>query len=140
MGKETTFEVLSLKGDEWQTDSIYSNREEALEAARNLYGDPHMDGSKVISEVYDDETGRSKETTIFNTTTKIEAKKSSPEKNSPVPAREGRVTSRKSQKVTRGKDSMIAVKAAIWLFLILAGGLAVLYGFEGLNAFFNKLK
>ena len=67
MSKETTYEVLSLKGDEWQTDTIYSDRDEAIEAARNLHGDPHIDGAKVISEVYDDKTGGSKETTIFNT-------------------------------------------------------------------------
>ena len=74
MSKETTYEVLSLKGDEWQTDTIYSDRDEAIEAARNLHGDPHIDGAKVISEVYDDKTGGSKETTIFNTTTKIKTK------------------------------------------------------------------
>ena len=64
MSKETTYEVLSLKGDEWQTDTIYSDRDEAIEAARNLHGDPHIDGAKVISEVHDDKTGGSKETTI----------------------------------------------------------------------------
>ena len=140
MSKETTFEVLSLKNNEWQTDTIYSDREEAIEAARSLYGDPHIDGAKVISEVYDGETGKSKEKTIFNTTTQLKAKQSSPDKNSPVPPREGRVNSSKPKKTTRGKDAMVAVKAAIWLFVILAGGLAVLYGFEGLNAFLNKLK
>ena len=30
MSKETTYEVLSLKGGEWQTDTIYSDREEAI--------------------------------------------------------------------------------------------------------------
>ena len=139
MTKETTFEVLSLRSGEWQTDTIYSDREEAIEAARNLYGDPHMDGAKVISEVYDDETGKSKESTIFNTTTKIKAKQSSLENNSPVPARQGRVPSKKLKPVARGRDAMVAVKAAIWLLLILAGGLGVLYGFEGLNRFFDKL-
>jgi hypothetical protein len=139
MSKETTFEVLSLKSGEWQTDSIYSDREEAIEAARAIYGDPHMDGAKVIGEVYDDETGKSKESIIFNTTTKIKAKQSSPENNSPVPPRQGRVSSKKVRPLARGKDAMVAVKAAIWLLLILAGGLGVLYGFEGLNNFFNKL-
>jgi hypothetical protein len=140
VSKETTFEVLSLKNNEWQTDTIYSDREEAIEAARSLYGDPHIDGAKVIGEIYDDKTGKSKETTIFNTTTKLKAKQSSPEKPPPVPPRQGRVTSTKPKKIARGKDAMVAVKAAIWLFLILGGGLAVLYGFEGLNAFLNKLK
>jgi hypothetical protein len=140
VSKETTFEVLSIKNNEWQTDTIYSDREEAIEAARSLYGNPHIDGAKVISEVYDDKTGKSKETTIFNTTTKLKAKKSSPDKNSSIPSRESRVTSSKPKQITRGKDAMVAVKAAFWLFLILAGGLAVLYGFEGLNAFLNKLK
>ena len=139
MSKETTFEVLSLKSGEWQTDSIYSDREEAIEAARTIYGDPHMDGAKVIGEVYDDKTGKSKESTIFNTTTKIKAKQLNAENNSPVPPRQGRVSSKKARPLVRGKDAMVAVKAVIWLLLILAGGLGVLYGFEGLNSFFNKL-
>ena len=37
MSKETTYEVLSLKGGEWQTDTIYSDREEAIEAAIKDY-------------------------------------------------------------------------------------------------------
>ena len=47
MSKETTYEVLSLKGDEWQTDTIYADRDEAIEAARNLHGDPHIDLSLI---------------------------------------------------------------------------------------------
>jgi len=112
MSKETTYEVLSLKGDEWQTDTIYSDRDEAIEAARNLHGDPHIDGAKVISEVYDDKTGGSKE-------------------------RRGRPPTDKGKNTGR-KDLLVAVKAAFWLLLILVGGLGALYGFEGLNNFLNK--
>ena len=137
MSKETTYEVLSLKGDEWQTDTIYSDRDEAIEAARNLHGDPHIDGAKVISEVYDDKTGGSKETTIFNTTTKIKAKQDKPESKAEfTPRRRGRPTDK--GKNTGRKDLLVAVKAAFWLLLILIGGLGVLYGFEGLNNFLNK--
>jgi len=60
MSKETTYEVLSLKGGEWQTDTIYSDRDEAIEAARSLYADSHIEGAKVISEVYNNKTGGSK--------------------------------------------------------------------------------
>ena len=138
MSKETTYEVLSLKGDEWQTDTIYSDRDEAIEAARNLHGAPHIDGAKVISEVYDDKTGGSKETTIFNTTTKIKAKQGQPESKADItPRRRGRPPTDKGKNTGR-KDLLVAVKAAFWLLLILIGGLGALYGFEGLNNFLNK--
>ena len=138
MSKETTYEVLSLKGDQWQTDTIYSDRDEAIEAARMLHGDPHIDGAKVISEVYDDKTGGSKETTIFNTTTKIKTKQGQPEaKADIVPRRRGRPPSDKGKKGR--KDLVVAAKAAFWLLLILIGGLGVLYGFEGHNNFLNKI-
>ena len=51
MSKETTYEVLCLNGGEWQTDTIYSDREEAIEAARSLYADPHIAGAKVLREI-----------------------------------------------------------------------------------------
>ena len=56
MAKQTQFEVLTLKNGEWQTDTHYSDREEAIEEARNLYGQGHLEGVKVIGEVYDDQT------------------------------------------------------------------------------------
>ena len=138
MSKETTYEVLSLKGDQWQTDTIYSDRDEAIEAARMLHGDPHIDGAKVISEVYDDKTGGSKETTIFNTTTKIKTKQSQPEEKAEITSRRRGRPTRDKVKNTGRKDLLVAVKAAFWLLLILIGGLGVLYGFEGLNNFLNK--
>ncbi len=139
MSKETTYEVLSLKGGEWQTDTIYPDREEALEAARALYADPHIEGSKVISEVYDAKTGGSKEATIFNTTVKIKAKKSAQEDKPVLSPIKRNSPSKKSAKDTRSKDLIVAAKAALWLLLILIGGLGILYGFDIISNFLNKL-
>ena len=139
MSKETTYEVLSLKGGEWQTDTIYSDREEAIEAARSLYADPHIEGAKVISEIYNNKTGGSKESTIFNTTTKIKAKKSAQEEKSSLSPIKRNTSPKKSANDTPRRDLIVAVKASVWLLLILIGGLGILYGFDEINKFFNKL-
>ena len=139
MAKQTQFEVLTFKNGEWQTDTHYSDREEALEEARNLYGQGHLDGVKVIGEIYDDQTGTSKEQTIFDTTKKVTVKSKNDESAGTVPPREGRVKVGTRSQPKKSSDFMVAFKAAFWLLLILAGGLVFLYGFDSLSAFLNKV-
>ena len=139
MAKQTQFEVLTFKNGEWQTDTHYSDREEALEEARNLYGQGHLDGVKVIGEIYDDQTGTSKEQTIFDTTKKVTVKSKNDESAGTVPPREGRVKAGTRSQPKKSSDFMVAFKAAFWLLLILAGGLVFLYGFDSLSAFLNKV-
>ena len=139
MAKQTQFEVLTFKNGEWQTDTHYSDREEALEEARNLYGQGHLDGVKVIGEIYDDQTGTSKEQTIFDTTKKVTVKSKNDESAGAVPPREGRVKAGARSQPKKSSDFMVAFKAAFWLLLILAGGLVFLYGFDSLSAFLNKV-
>ena len=111
-------------------DNIYEDKE-LISVAKDYY-------TNRDSEVYDDKTGGSKETTIFNTTTKIKAKQDKPESKAEfTPRRRGRAPTDKGKNTGR-KDLLVAVKAAFWLLLILIGGLGVLYGFEGLNNFLNK--
>lgn len=139
MATQTQFEVLTLKNGEWQTDTHYSDREEAIDEARNLYGAGHLDGVKVIGEIYDEEKGTSKEQVIFDTTKKVVTKISPEQSNAAVPPRKGRVPSQKRPQGKKSNDFFVAIKAAFWLFLILAGGLGVLYGFDSLNVLLNKL-
>ena len=139
MAKQTQFEVLTLKNSEWQTDTHDSDRDEAIEEARNLYGQGHLEGVKVIGEIYDDQTGTSKEQTIFDTTKKVTIKPKSEDSSGVVPPREGRISSRKRPQPKKSSDFMVAGKAIFWLALILAGGLGILYGFDTLSALLNKL-
>ena len=139
MATQTQFEVLTLKNGKWQTDTHYSDREEAIDEARNLYGAGHLDGVKVIGEIYDEEKGTSKEQVIFDTTKKVTAKSSPEQSDEAVPPREGRISSRKKPQVKKNNDFFVAIKAAFWLLLILAGGLGILYGFDSLNGLLNKL-
>ena len=90
-GKTNPVRGADLKNGDWQTDAHYSDREEALDEARNLYGQGHLDGVKVIGEVYDDQTGTSKEQTIFDTTKKVTVKSKNDDSAGAVPPREGRV-------------------------------------------------
>ena len=107
--------------------------------SRNLYGQGHLDGVKVIGEIYDDQTGTSKEQTIFDTTKKVTVKSKNDESAGAVPPREGRVKAGTRSKPKKSSDFMVAFKAAFWLLLILAGGLVFLYGFDSLSAFLNKV-
>ena len=108
MAKQTQFEVLTLKNGDWLTDAHYSDREEALDEARNLYGQGHLDGVKVIGEIYDDQTGTSKEQTIFDTTKKVTVKSKNDDSAGAVPPREGRVKAGNRPQPKKSSDFMVA--------------------------------
>ena len=71
-----TFEVLSLKGGKWETESILNNKEEAISLGQEVLGQRHFSSVKVIEERYDDETGESKHHLIFNKKKTLGRKKS----------------------------------------------------------------
>lgn len=50
MSTQTLFEVLTLKGGQWQVDSTYQQRDEAIEVARSLFGEKVFQGVKVIQD------------------------------------------------------------------------------------------
>ncbi len=50
MSTQTLFEVHTLKGGQWQVDSTYQNRDQAIEVARGLFGEKVYQGVKVIQD------------------------------------------------------------------------------------------
>ena len=44
MAKQTQFEVLTLKNGEWQTDTHYSDREEAMRSQKLIWPGPSRRG------------------------------------------------------------------------------------------------
>jgi len=69
MSTQTLFEVHTLKGGQWQVDSTYQQRDEAIEVARGLFGEKVFQGVKVIQDKYDPRTGDNRESVIYTRVT-----------------------------------------------------------------------
>ncbi len=66
MTEALSFEVLSLKGRTWETESVFESKEEALLRAREVLDRRHYSAVKVIGESYDEATGESRSFIVFN--------------------------------------------------------------------------
>ncbi|MBL6598041.1 MAG: hypothetical protein ISP41_04055 [Alphaproteobacteria bacterium] len=71
MSTQTLFEVHTLKGGQWQVDSTYQNRDEAIEVARGLFGEKVFQGVKVIQDKYDPRTGDNRESVIYDSNKQV---------------------------------------------------------------------
>ena len=66
---EVSYELYTQVKGRWNLESRYSTaeREDALNDAKNLSHDGHIDAVRVVRETYDPERGASREATIFST-------------------------------------------------------------------------
>ena len=141
MATEPKYEVLTLKKGEWQIESHYSDKEEAIEVASRLHSESHLDGVKVIVEQYDSDSGKSKEQVILDSTIQKDVKptQSTSSESRVAPRRPANKTSQGRKKKSSASDMGVALKACLWLGLILVGGLLILYGVDYASAFLNKV-
>lgn len=134
---KSLYEVHTLKGGQWVIDSTYPDREASMEVAKALHGEKRFDGVKVIKDTFDTKSGQGKEIVVYDTSKSVREKSSAPPPMSPAakaaeasaaaassarPAAAARPASK-----ARNQDVSVAVKAALWLTLILVGGLGVLF-------------
>lgn len=127
----TVFEVHTLKGGKWMIDSHHQNREAAMDAAKLLHAEGHLEGVKVIKDTLDEKSGMSKELVVFDTS---KARKAA----APAPAPEAlkAATQPADAKATpadtdKGSSTTgTALKSLMWLaiLLVLAGGVLYLTG------------
>jgi|GEM_PF-1267751 len=61
-----SYEVISLKGGRWITESNGDDKAYALQQAEEIMASGFFMAVKVLEETYDDETGTSKTSLIFN--------------------------------------------------------------------------
>ncbi len=133
---QSLYEVHTLKGGQWVIDSTYPDRDSSIEVAKQLYGEKRFDGVKVIRDTFDPKTGEGKEIVVFDTSKAPREK--SPPKQAPAAkaAAEAAATAAKgSAEAPRpaarpkagNKDVSVAIKAVLWLTVILIGGLGVLF-------------
>ncbi len=65
MGKTLSFEVQSFRDGKWMIDSVYDDKEMAVNTGRNLLESRHHASVRVVSETYDDESGESSSRVVF---------------------------------------------------------------------------
>ena len=66
MSHSVSYELLSFRGGNWVIESIYDNRDVALQEARRLLAGRHQTGVKVIEETYDADTDNTTARIVFN--------------------------------------------------------------------------
>lgn len=64
-----TYEVHALSKGRWNIESMYkgNQREQAVEDAKRLNREPHIEAVKVVCETYNEQTNQSSEVVIFDT-------------------------------------------------------------------------
>ena len=140
MSTQTLFEVHTLKSGQWQVDSTYQNREEAIECARGLFGEKIFQGVKVIQDKYDERSGENRESVIYDSNRQVKPRTAPSAEAEEAPVDAPRSTpAQKPAKSGGRKDAAVAVKASLLLVIILGGGLGLLYGLDYVTAWFNRL-
>jgi hypothetical protein len=132
---QSLYEVHTLKGGQWVIDSTYPDREASIEVAKQLHGEKRFDAIKVIKDTFDPRTGQGKELVVYDTS-KAPRDKAPPQQPAAAKAAEaaaatvakapeGRPAAK--PKKARNQDVSVAIKAVLWLTVILVGGLGVLF-------------
>jgi len=66
MSRSISYELLSFRDGSWIIESIYENRDVALQEARRLLEGRHQKGVKVIEETYDADTDNTTVRIVFS--------------------------------------------------------------------------
>lgn len=130
---QSLFEVHTLKGGQWQIDSTYSDKDSAIDTAKQLYGEKAYQAVKVVKDVFDPKTNASKELVIFDTSKTVKEKAPPPaeEAASPGPKSKDKPhvePRRRNRPKPKESATGTVLKAVMWLILILGGGLLVIWG------------
>jgi len=128
MASTKSFEVYAYKAGNWNIDSVYDDKQQALHEARILLESRHLTGVKVIQETYDEESEKSSSMVVFNETKGIEKPKPKRVKAKPKPEAAARPLPRARKKRKEGDFSKTIVKLVVVLGGMLLGFL-MLVGF-----------
>ena len=61
-----SFEIRTLTGKQWSTDSRSNDEQEAVRKTNNIAGSSHIGGVKVVQELYDNEESLFRSKTVFS--------------------------------------------------------------------------
>lgn len=130
MAGTISFEVYAYKSGNWNIDSVYDDKEQALHEARLLLESRHLTGVKVIQERHDEESGKVSSMIIFNEVKHVGKPKTPPPARKKKP--EAGRTADKVSAVKKKKGKSDPIHSFIKLVLILGGiclGLIALVAF-----------
>ncbi len=131
MAGTITFEVYAYKSGNWNIDSVYDDKAQALHEAHLLLESRHLTGVKVIQEKHDVESGKTLSMVIFNEVKHVDKPRTTPSvkmKKKPEADR----TARTESVVKKKKGPSDPIHSFIKLVLILGGiclGLIALVAF-----------
>ncbi|MSP88470.1 MAG: hypothetical protein EXQ92_06605 [Alphaproteobacteria bacterium] len=110
-------------------DSHHQTREAAMDAAKLLHAEGHLEGVKVIKDMLDEKSGMSKELVVFDTSKARKAAAPPPKTG----VQTADVKAAPPSETKNGSTTGTALKSIMWLaiLLVLAGG--VLYVTGGLG-------
>lgn len=127
MGNTISYEVYAYKSGNWNIDSVYDDKTQALHEARLLLESRHLTGVKIIQENFNEETGKTASMIIFNEVKHLDKPKPRP---APAVKKKAQPTAQaaaiKPRRKSKGADPIIK------LVLILGGiclGLLALVAF-----------
>lgn len=124
-----SYEVYAHKGGNWNIDSVYDDKAEAMYEAKQLLESRHSTGVKVIEEIFDDETGDSRSKVIFQ-----QVKGSAAPKKATKKKAKARVGAAQKKKKPKTKDSFTKY---MLILLFSVGGVGI--GLIGLLFFLVHL-
>ncbi|MCR9255937.1 MAG: hypothetical protein NXI16_07555 [Alphaproteobacteria bacterium] len=134
------YEILTLKGGQWQIDTTMKNRDDAIEHAKELFAEKRYDGVKVLKDVVDPRTNKSKEITIYDSTRNLAAKKPAQEApaKGPQPAKEKADVDFKFKRKPppakkKSSDIWLILRTGILLLVLLVVAAFVLGGMDLIN-------
>jgi len=136
----TNFEILTLKGGRWQIDTTMKNRDDAIEHAKELFAEKRYEGVRVIKDIVDPKTNKSKEITIYDSTRNLapkappagEAKTAAPDPAKPKADVDFKFKRKAPPPKKKSSDVFFVVKIGLLLLVILGvaagltGGLGML--------------
>ncbi len=66
MSRSVSYELLSFRGGSWVIESVFDQKDVALQEARRLLEGRHQKGVKVIEETYDPDTDNTRARIVFS--------------------------------------------------------------------------
>jgi len=125
------YEVHTLKGGNWMIDSTYSDRDKAVDTAKQLYAEKRFEGVKVIKDDYDSDANQGREIVIYDTS-KPATERRTLVKEAPkaAPPADGKAdVDFKHRKHNAGAKAEVSVflRSVIWLLVILGAGITIIW-------------
>ncbi len=140
---KTTYEVHTLKGGSWQIEATLTDRDAAIESAKQFHAEKIYDGIKVIKDTFDPKTNASKELVIYDTSKPVGERPPPPPPSAKTPATPSEkkdVTPRQHQRPTEPakSETSVVVKALLWLAALLVLGIVIIYGLYVVAEFMHR--